>query len=158
MYIVYPHFTRLFKPSKKDKDSVEDKGRRCGLGDIIVSILALLQLFCTRTIWRMGWLILFLKSFWCKIASTARNWINSVPQTTATTFAFSSVFILLLWFSPWMIAGPGVPDFIPILDFKFPRIAVSWRSPDLPSASCCNTAAYTPAALALLLARMTASF
>ena len=39
MYIVYPHFTRLFKPSKKDKDSVEGKGHRCGLGDIIVSIL-----------------------------------------------------------------------------------------------------------------------
>ena len=27
----------------------------------------------------------------------ARNWINSCPQTAATTFAFSSVFILLLW-------------------------------------------------------------
>ena len=41
--------------------------------------------------------ILFFKSFWCKIASAARNWINSVTQTAATTFAFSSVFILLLW-------------------------------------------------------------
>ena len=29
--------------------------------------------------------------------STARNLINSVPHTAATTFAFSSVFILLLW-------------------------------------------------------------
>ena len=28
-------------------------------------------------------------------SSMARNWINSVPQTAATTFAFSSVFILL---------------------------------------------------------------
>ena len=37
------------------------------------------------------------KSSWCKIASTAMNWINSVPHTTATTFAFSSVFNLLLW-------------------------------------------------------------
>ena len=34
----------------------------------------------------------------CKIASVARNGINSVPQTPATTFAFSSVFILLLWY------------------------------------------------------------
>ena len=32
-----------------------------------------------------------------KIASAARNWIHFVPQTAVTTFAFSSVFILLLW-------------------------------------------------------------
>ena len=31
-----------------------------------------------------------------KIASAARNWIHFVPQTAVTTFAFSSVFILLL--------------------------------------------------------------
>ena len=31
--------------------------------------------------------------------SAARNWINSFPQTAATTFAFSSVLILLLWLS-----------------------------------------------------------
>ena len=31
-----------------------------------------------------------------KIAYAARNWINSSPQTEAMTFAFSSVFILLL--------------------------------------------------------------
>ena len=30
--------------------------------------------------------ILLFKSSWCKIASTARNWINSVPQAAATTF------------------------------------------------------------------------
>ena len=41
--------------------------------------------------------ILFFNLSWCKIASAARNWINSVTQTAATTFAFSSVFILLLW-------------------------------------------------------------
>ena len=34
--------------------------------------------------------------FFCKTARAARNWINSAPQTEATTFAFSSVFILLL--------------------------------------------------------------
>ena len=39
--------------------------------------------------------ILFFKPSRCKIASAARNWINSVLQTAATTFAFSSVFILL---------------------------------------------------------------
>ena len=39
--------------------------------------------------------ILVFKSSWWKIACMARNWIFS--QTAATTFAFSSVFILLLW-------------------------------------------------------------
>ena len=34
---------------------------------------------------------------WCKIASAPRNWINSVAKTVATTFAFSIVFVLLLW-------------------------------------------------------------
>ena len=62
---------------------------------------------CTRTIWRIGWIapgwheeldefIPFFKTSWCKIASALRNWTNSVPQTAATIFAFSSVFILLL--------------------------------------------------------------
>ena len=44
-------------------------------------------------------LILFLKSSWCKIESAARNLINSLPQAlqaAATTFAFSSVYILIL--------------------------------------------------------------
>ena len=35
--------------------------------------------------------ILTPKSSWWKIFSAARNWINSVPQTAATTFAFSSI-------------------------------------------------------------------
>ena len=39
--------------------------------------------------------ILFFKPSWWNIASAARNWIDSFPQTAATTFA-SSVFILLL--------------------------------------------------------------
>ena len=39
----------------------------------------------------------FFKSSWWKTASAAMNWINSIPQAAATTFAFSSVFILLLW-------------------------------------------------------------
>ena len=41
--------------------------------------------------------ILFFISSWCKIASAARNLISFAPQTAATTFAFSSVSILLLW-------------------------------------------------------------
>ena len=36
------------------------------------------------------------KSSWCKIDSGARSLINSVPQTAATTSAFSAAFILLL--------------------------------------------------------------
>ena len=43
--------------------------------------------------------ILFFKSSCCKIASVARNLINSVPQAVATTFAFSSVSILLLQYA-----------------------------------------------------------
>ena len=41
-------------------------------------------------------IILFFKSSKCKIASTARIWIFYASQEAATTFAFSSVFILLL--------------------------------------------------------------
>ena len=64
--------------------------------------------FRKRTIWRTRWfargrveesggqISLFFKSSWCKIVSAARNWSNSVPQGTATTFGFSSVWILLL--------------------------------------------------------------
>ena len=40
--------------------------------------------------------IQFFKSSWRKICSAARNLINSVTQIAATTFAFYSVFILLL--------------------------------------------------------------
>ena len=70
--------------------------------------LADLSCISTRMIWRMGWIapgwnegkdefIIFFKWSWWKIASAARNWINSVPQTSATTFTFFSVFTLLLW-------------------------------------------------------------
>ena len=40
--------------------------------------------------------ILFVKIVLGKTASAARKLINSYPQTEATTFTFSSVFILLL--------------------------------------------------------------
>ena len=62
-----------------------------------------------RLFWRIGWIHPFLSNTPCAIhhiiqnrpkqtASAARHWINSSPQTEATTFTFSSVFILLLWF------------------------------------------------------------
>ena len=46
--------------------------------------------------------ILFFKSSYSRIASMARNWINSVPQTATTTFAFSSVSFLLLCLLLWI--------------------------------------------------------
>ena len=47
-------------------------------------------------------LILFFKSSWCKIVSTPRDWINSVPQTAATTFPFYSIWYWLksIWRIP----------------------------------------------------------
>ena len=64
--------------------------------------------FCPGRLWRIGWIhpslyivlvqfILFFKSSWWKVGSAARNLINSAHQAVfTTTFAFSSVFILLL--------------------------------------------------------------
>ena len=57
-------------------------------GTELIKFLAVLA----RMIWRKEWIrpilnivlvrfILFFKSAWCKIASAARNWINSAPQT-----------------------------------------------------------------------------
>ena len=64
--------------------------------------------YCAMMIWRKELIlplyqivlvqfILFFKSSWCKEDSAARTWIYSFPQAAATTFAFSSVFIFLLW-------------------------------------------------------------
>ena len=44
----------------------------------------------------------FLQIILVQKSSAARNWINSVPQASATTFALSSVSILFLWF--WSLA------------------------------------------------------
>ena len=55
---------------------------------------------CTRVIWRKGRIHPNLQNRpSANIACVARNWIDSVPESAATTFAFSSVhvFILLLW-------------------------------------------------------------
>ena len=46
---------------------------------------------------RKGWIILFFKLVLLKIASAAKNWIHSVPQTAATTFNVSSVCISFLY-------------------------------------------------------------
>ena len=47
---------------------------------------------CTRTGWceEKDEFIFFFKPSWCKIARASMNWIISVPQTFAQTFAFSS--------------------------------------------------------------------
>ena len=56
------------------------------------------------------------------MASTARNRINFVPQIAATNFAFSSFFILLLWY--WdtgsLLVSEGFPldSFLTLLDKK----------------------------------------
>ena len=42
-------------------------------------------------------------------ASAARNWTNSVSQTTVTTFAFSFEFILLLWEGDSFLLNKVVP-------------------------------------------------
>ena len=80
----------------------------CCLGDRIYSFPCRASYFALGRIWRKdGWIhpflliilvqfIIFFKSSYCKIASAPRN---SVPNTAVTTFAFSSVFILLLCFT-----------------------------------------------------------
>ena len=111
----------LKQVSKHQRKGIETEqkanGRPCCLGDRIDSIP------CCACYFAPGWLgerdeffvifissrynssvlhivivqfILF-KSSLCKIASVARNLINSAPQAAVTTFVFSSVFILLPW-------------------------------------------------------------
>ena len=108
---------------------MEGKGRRCWLGEVLESHTNHLEarmiwskVFGGASILEgSGWwfvvvinhfskhsfrqvanilLILVFKYSWYKIASAARNWINCVPQVAATTFAFSSIFVLLLWCPP----------------------------------------------------------
>ena len=87
----------------------DGKGRRC------CCCIELIQFPCRASFFAPGWFeerdefilffisswcnsyYVFFKLSWCKIASTARSWINFVPLTASTTFAFSSVFILHLW-------------------------------------------------------------
>ena len=78
--------------------------------DFIQYLAVLPVAVCTATIWRIGWIEpgWFERKGWIHrilhnhprqntAANTARNWINSSPQTAATTFGFSSVVILLQW-------------------------------------------------------------
>ena len=55
------------------------------------------QFFSTVGLEEMVEFILFFHIDWGKTASVARNWTKSAPQTDATTFAFASLSILLLW-------------------------------------------------------------
>ena len=59
---------------------------------------------CTRTIWRTGWIHPFLQIILVQNSySEARNLINTICQTAATTFAPSLLsLILLLWFNTCM--------------------------------------------------------
>ena len=69
------------------------------------------------------------KSSWYKIPGSARIWMNSVPQTAATTFAFASVFILLLRLCPhlnmWETSGLYGLTFMKSWDYSIPE-AASW--------------------------------
>ena len=99
---------------KKDKNRRKGKGRRFCLGgkNLLNSLPRYIAtLFDLRRFWRIGWIHSFLFSkhpgaihpifqvVQCKTASDARNWIHAVPQTEATTFAFSSVRHFFL--KPW---------------------------------------------------------
>ena len=117
--MVYPGGSTVLRPYTWEKKTFNQKIRinteeKAKVVDVVWGICNLFNsllryLFCTRTLWRTGWispglfdgkeeLILFFKSSQGKIDSTAGKLINSVPQTTATTFAFSSVSILILCF------------------------------------------------------------
>ena len=99
------YFPTAGSTSSQKKDRYRREGRRCCLEEKIYSILynsSLSQLFCTRRFEEQDGLQKRInvsyssKQSQRKIASAARNLINSVPQTAATTVAFSSVFILIL--------------------------------------------------------------
>ena len=106
---------------KKDKDRRKGKCRRCCSGDRIYSIpcpeccFALGQFLKNRMNWFLSLNhpgaihpILFFKSSQCKIACAAGNWINSVPQTAATTIAFFSIIFLLQCCTPYLTAADAM--------------------------------------------------
>ena len=83
-----------------EEDRRKGKGRRCCLGEESIHFLAALAIWprtilnnrkhCTKIIWeKKDDFILFFKIVLGKTASAAYNWINSSPQTEATTFAFA---------------------------------------------------------------------
>ena len=89
---------------KKDFYRREGKGRRCCLGDRVYSIPFHAtgyyfappddlknRMNSSFSSYHPGVIYPFLHIILVHIASAARNLINSVPQTAATTFSFSSV-------------------------------------------------------------------
>ena len=81
---------------------IKSKGRRCCLGATFIQFLSLLAILHQDWLGEEDEFILVFISSWCKIAGVARNWIILSPQTAATTFAFSSVFIFLVWSRRWL--------------------------------------------------------
>ena len=80
--------TSQVNSQNKDKDRRKSKCRRYYLKTEFIQFLAALAIVHQNY---------FVENDEFQIASAAKNGINSVPQTIATTFAFSSVFFLLLW-------------------------------------------------------------
>ena len=72
----------------------------------VVAVVWCMDLIHFLWFWRIGWVHLFFKSSWCKSSYSSncpsgnskcgKKLNNFCPQTSATTFAFSSVFIILL--------------------------------------------------------------
>ena len=80
----------------KDGERSQGEGRRVCLGGRIYSIPCRASYFALVYLEEQGELNLFFQIVWGKTAGAAKNWINSAPQTDATTFAFASLSILLL--------------------------------------------------------------
>ena len=91
----------VHRSQKKDTDRRKGKGHRCCFVDRIYSIPCRSSYFAIGRFEEQYDLhqddLKKSKSLQFKIASIARNCKNSVYQTGATTFAFSSVFILHLF-------------------------------------------------------------
>ena len=111
---------------RRIKDRRQGTGRRYCLGEEFIKFLAALAVL-HWTIWLQDYLhqddlkekdkfILFFKIILGKIASAARNLIHSSPLTEATTFAFSSVFILLLCRK---VKRPGYFNFRSVDELQF---------------------------------------
>ena len=107
---------RFFFAQKRRR---KGKDRRFCLEDKINSIPCRASCFPPGRFWGIGWyhpflqiILVFFNSSHCKTASAAMNLTNYVPQTAATTFAFSTVFILLLCLYPtcYLAGKPCMED------------------------------------------------
>ena len=90
------------KTEEKAKVVVSVWGKECiqflAAQAVLPRTIVNIRIHCTRMIWKKRMNSSYSsKLSKGKIASAARNWKNSSPQAEATTFVFSSVFILLLW-------------------------------------------------------------